>query len=96
MKAIGNCLCLAALAGLMGCVTLPTTSEKHEEPRPVKPVVVPEQPVPRQRPPITPDQVTDGNASEKADALRQELDREAQRDAYVPPRVTAPVSPKAK
>jgi hypothetical protein len=65
-------LSLALCTGV-GCVTLPTLPDK-EEPTPIAPAA---SAVPTRPPaPVMPDQVTESNAHQKAEALRQELDYE--------------------
>lgn len=70
MKATWSVIPLLALAA--GCVEL---NPFHKEPAVVPPVpaVKPAKPVP-----VHPEQITEKNAREKADALKQELDFEEQ------------------
>jgi hypothetical protein len=67
----GWCCLLLGLTAAAGCVELPQLWDdaKAKPPAPVKagPPV-----------PVTADQVTESNAAEKAEALRQELERDAQ------------------
>ena len=67
---IAWCLLLLALGAGAGCVDLPVLLEKP------KSVGQPPQPAG----PVSADQVTEANASEKAEALRRELDRETAKD----------------
>lgn len=73
MKTACCSLWLALWAGA-GCVILPANWEK--QPPPSAPA--PAEPS-RPRPPVTADDITESNAHEKAEALRQELDRETVR-----------------
>ena len=63
-------LLIAAWAGT-GCLSMPSWWEK---PKPAPPVTA-AKPTPR---PVTAEQITDGNARHMADALLNELDRDAQ------------------
>jgi hypothetical protein len=77
------CLLLVIGAGT-GCLGLPGTGsgKKAEPPKPaVKPAPAPA--------PVTPDQVTEANAHEKAAALQEELEREAG-EKKAPPKKPAP------
>jgi hypothetical protein len=62
---------LAAAAAGTGCLSMPTWWEK---PKPAPPAMA-AKPAPR---PVTAAQITDGNAQQMADALLNELDRDAQ------------------
>jgi hypothetical protein len=70
----GLCWLLLSLGAGGGCLELPGSwpGSKPEPPQPAaaKPAPPPE--------PVTPDQVTEANAHEKAEALKGELDRETQ------------------
>lgn len=60
------------LAGVAGCIPLPRNPKEGLPPAP---------PLARTRPatrPVTPDQVNEANAVQKAEELRQELDHEAE------------------
>jgi hypothetical protein len=78
MKIGGWCVLLALASGA-GCVQLPPLSDtRTAPPASIRPVS-----------PVTADQVTETNAREKAAALRQELDREAEADAAAPSKAPA-------
>ena len=78
MKAAVCCLLLTVVVGA-GCVELPLRPDtKPATPAPARPLT-----------PVTADQVTQANAYEMAEALRQELDREAATG-------TPPASPSTK
>jgi hypothetical protein len=64
------CLLIAAWAG-MGCLSMPSW---WEQPKPAPPATA-AKPAPR---PVTAEQITEGNARQMADALLNELDRDAQ------------------
>lgn len=68
MKRVAFLMASIALAGA-GCVTLPGLGEEAKPmlPPPVEQVAPP--------PPILPGQVTEGNAAQTIEALREELDR---------------------
>jgi hypothetical protein len=70
MKRAVSSLLLAACAG-MGCMSLPSWWEKPTAP------TVAAKPV-RTRPPVSAEQITENNAREMAEALVDELDRDAQ------------------
>ena len=80
MKSIRAMLLTIFLAGI-GCVTLPSLKDE-----PAPKAATAERPVANAPgsgahqeialPPVNPDEVTDGNAREKAEALRKELSRE--------------------
>jgi hypothetical protein len=79
MKPIYVMLLLVPLVGA-GCVTFPSLKEEPAKTNPTTPPVANAlAPTPRQGPPlprVNPDEVTDTNAREKAEALRRELSRE--------------------
>lgn len=80
MKSIRAILLPIVLAGV-GCVTLPSLKDE-----PAPKAATAERPVANAPgsgdrpeialPPVNPDEITDGNAREKAEALRKELSRE--------------------
>lgn len=70
MKIAWCCLLLAMTAGA-GCVEFPLLKESAKAP----PAATRKEPAP-----VTADQVNEGNAYEKAEALRKELDHAAQQE----------------
>jgi hypothetical protein len=72
MKSALSLLLLALCAGA-GCLSLPF--KFREEPKPAPAVAA--KPA-QSRPPVTPDEVSDGNARETAGALLRELDTDGQ------------------
>lgn len=73
-RAVTSLILLAGAA--TGCVSMPSWWEKPKAP----PAVVAAKPV-SPRPPVSAEQITEGNAKEIAGALLDELDRDAQADA---------------
>ncbi len=69
MKIAWCCLLLAMAAGA-GCVEFPLLKESAKAPAATR----------KEPAPVTADQVNEGNAYEKAEALRKELDRAAQQE----------------
>jgi len=72
MKSIFAASLPLLLAGI-GCVTFPSLKDEPAPKPAPKPAAVNQELV---IPPVTPDEVTDGNAHEKVEALRKELSRE--------------------
>jgi hypothetical protein len=71
MKFVGFCL-LASLLATAGCLDLRGMRSAQKEPKTAPAAVAAPS-----RPPVTEDQVTEGNASAAAQALTDELDRAA-------------------
>jgi hypothetical protein len=61
------------LSAGVGCVTLPSLKDEPAPKTPPKPAAVNQELF---APPVTPDEVTEGNVHEKVEALRKELSRE--------------------
>ena len=78
MKSIRAILLPIVLASI-GCVTLPSLKDEPKAATAERPVANAPGSGPHQEialPPVNPDEVTDANAGEKAEALRRELSRE--------------------
>ncbi len=72
-------LLLALTLTATGCVELPIRMET-KKPHPAEPTPL----VPVERPPVTPDLVSDDNAPKMLNALREELDRSADEQTPAP------------
>jgi hypothetical protein len=68
-----------------GCVELPFLQQQAPTPPPAPAVRKPVLPAA----PVTPEEVTDDNAREKADALQRELDRDMQAEPAAPVKPTS-------
>ena len=78
-KLLGLVLAAGLLTGTGCLLTAPPTVTPVPQPPP-PPVAV------KTYPPVTPDQVTAQNGRQIAQALKDEMDREARQDSLTPPR----------